>query len=67
MTLLIVCNVYHVIGSKEEADGCFGRVLVGEDVVLRMLQQPGVGASGFISDPSNNIQIVSLKLIEPTL
>jgi hypothetical protein len=41
-------------------------VLEGEDVVLRMIHQPGAGTSGFIMDPANNINIVSLKLIEPT-
>ena len=64
-TTILYHKSYHVLGSKEEADGCFGRVLEGEDVVLRMIHQPGAGTSGFIMDPANNIQIVSLKLIEP--
>jgi len=53
-------------GSKTEADGCFGRIIEGEDVVKRMQKQPGrTKPSGFIDKPSNFIKIESLTILEP--
>ncbi len=50
-------------GSKTEADGCFGKIVSGFDVVKRMQKQPGgAKGSGFISDSSNFIRIKSLAL-----
>ena len=51
-------------GSKTEADGCFGRVIEGEDVVKRMLKQPGgAKGSGFIDKQANFIKIESIRMI----
>jgi len=53
-------------GSKTEADGCFGRIVKGEDVVKRMQTQPGkTKPSGFIDHPRNHIKILSLEVLEP--
>lgn len=54
-------------GSRTEADGCFGRVLEGEDVVKRMQKQPGkTKPSGFVDNPHNYIKILSFEILEPT-
>jgi len=51
-------------GSKSEADGCFGRVVEGEAVVLRMQKQPGkTKPSGFVDKRENFITINSLRLL----
>jgi cyclophilin family peptidyl-prolyl cis-trans isomerase len=50
--------------SKTEADGCFGRIYSGEEVVNRMKKQPGTTKpSGFVNNKENFIKIESLKLI----
>ena len=51
-------------GSKTEADGCFGRVVRGRDVVKRMMKQPGkTKPSGFVSDSKNFIKISALRVL----
>ena len=51
-------------GSKSEADGCFGRIANGEEVVRRMALQPGRSKpSGFVSDGKNFIKIKAMKLL----
>ena len=51
-------------GSTTEADGCFGRIVEGEDVVKRMTKQPEkVKPNGFISGVENYITILSVKVV----
>lgn len=51
-------------GSKTEADGIFGKIVQGLDVVQRMRKQPGAeGGAGWIRGKENYITITSLKLI----
>lgn len=51
-------------GSKTEADGCFGRVVRGRDVVKRMTKQPGkTKPAGFVDDSKNFIRITGLRLL----
>mmetsp|Transcript_20325 Transcript_20325/g.19632 ORF Transcript_20325/g.19632 Transcript_20325/m.19632 type:complete len:371 (+) Transcript_20325:132-1244(+) len=53
-------------GSRSEADSCFGKVVEGEDIVDRMKKQPGAAKpSGFTQHASDNIKIVSLRLLTP--
>lgn len=52
-------------GSATEADGCFGKIWKGIDVVDRMKKQPGKSKpSGFVSDPHNYIRINSMRLLD---
>ena len=48
-----------------EADSCFGRILVGEDVLLRMLNLPVKSAKsgGFLSNSKEWVTISDLKLV----
>jgi len=51
-------------GSKTEADGCFGTVIGGFDIVERIKLQPGrTKPSGFIDKRENYIKIVKLTLL----
>jgi len=51
-------------GSKTEADGCFGRVVRGRDVVKRMMKQPGKSKpNGFVDDSKHFIRITSLRIL----
>lgn len=51
-------------GSKSEADGCFGRIAIGKEVVRRMSLQPGRSKpSGFVSESKNFIKIKAMKLL----
>jgi hypothetical protein len=56
----------HGIGpNTHEADGCFGRIYSGEEVVTRMKNQPGVDRkrNGFVNGGENFISITTLRII----
>lgn len=62
-------TINHGPGSQQkgttEADSCFGKVIEGWDVVLRMKRQPGTQEkkNGFVEPESNHIQITTMRFL----
>jgi len=50
-------------GSATEADGCFGKVLEGFDVVEQIKKHPKTANMGFINDRDAHIKISNMKLV----
>ena len=50
-------------GSATEADGCFGKVLEGFDVIDRIKKHPKTANMGFINGHEDQINISSMKLL----
>jgi hypothetical protein len=54
-----------ITGSNTEADSCFGKIFIGENVVERMKKQPGaIPPMGFVSGDENFIRIPSLRVLK---